>query len=73
MIFGSSPKLQTLMASLLNKTAPENDLKYADQNIRYHIENNYGDKNHDQPESENWRKIIHTVYSAVKHEINHQI
>lgn len=31
MIFGSPPKLQTLMASLLNETAPGNDLKYADQ------------------------------------------
>lgn len=29
------------------------------QNVRRHIENNYGDKN--QEESKNWRKIIHTV------------
>lgn len=48
-------------------------MKYADQNVRHHIEKNYGDKNHDHKESENWRKVIHTVYSAVKHEINEQI
>ena len=48
MIFGSPPKLQALMASLLNKTAPGEDLKYDDQQFRHHVENIYGYKTCDQ-------------------------